>query len=60
MTEDNNVKPLSKQKAAMAIQDSLQKNMRRPIGMFHGKELNERSFVNDLLKKYQLIPRENE
>lgn len=37
-------------KTRMKIQELLNKNMRTPIGMFHGKELNERCFVNDLFK----------
>lgn len=37
-------------KARMKVQELLQKNMRTPLGMFHGKELNERCFVNDIFK----------
>jgi len=39
------------------IQTLLQNNMRAPIGMFHGKELNERGFVNDLFKNFDITPK---
>lgn len=45
-------------KARMKIQELLQKNMRVPIGMFHGKELNERCFVNDLFKHLNISIKE--
>lgn len=41
-------------KARMKVQELLQKNMRTPLGMFHGKELNERCFVNDIFKELDI------
>ena len=41
----------------MKVQAVLQKNLRTPLGMFHGKELNERGFVNDLFKNFNIIPK---
>lgn len=47
----------SETKVRVKIQEILQDNMRTPIGMFHGKELNERSFVNDLFKNFDITPK---
>lgn len=44
-------------KVKMKVQAVLQKNLRTPLGMFHGKELNERGFVNDLFKNFNIIPK---
>lgn len=42
------------------VQAVLQKNLRTPLGMFHGKELNERGFVNDLFKNFDITPKKDE
>lgn len=39
------------------VQELLEENMRTPIGMFHGKELNERCFINDLFKNFDITPK---
>jgi hypothetical protein len=44
----------------MKVQAVLQKNLRTPLGMFHGKELNERGFVNDLFKNFDITPKKDE
>jgi len=44
-------------KNRMAVQKLLEKNMRQATGMFHSKELNERCFVNDLFKNFNLTPK---
>lgn len=36
------------------VQQLIEKNMRQATGMFHSKELNERCFVNDLFKNFNL------
>lgn len=46
---------ISETKSRIKVQDILQKNMRTPIGMFHGKELNERGFISSLFKNFTLI-----
>lgn len=48
----------SEVKVRMEIQKILNDNMRRPMGMFHGKELNERGFVNDLFKNFNITPKD--
>ncbi len=50
----------SELKIRIKIQQLLQDNMRYPIGMFHGKELSEKSFVNDLLKKFNITLKTDE
>lgn len=47
----------SEVKVRMKVQEILSKNMRRPMGLFHGKELNERCFVNDLFKNFDITPK---
>lgn len=60
-TEDNkDRKQTSELKIRVKIQQILQDNMRQPIGMFHGKELSEKSFVNDLFKKFNITLKEDE
>lgn len=60
-TEGNkNTKQPSELKIRVKIQQILQDNMRQPIGMFHGKELSEKSFVNDLFKKLNITLKEDE
>ena len=60
-TEDNkDIKQPSELKIRVKIQQILQDNMRQPIGMFHGKELNEKGFVNDLFKKFNITFKEDE
>lgn len=49
----------SEAKSRITIQKLLEKNMRQANGMFHCKELNERSFVNDLFKNFDLTPKQN-
>lgn len=44
------IKAPSEVQVRMKVQDIMHKNMRSPIGMFHGKELNERCFLNELFK----------
>jgi hypothetical protein len=41
------------------IQELLQENMRTPIGLFHGKELSETSFLNDLFKNFTITPKKS-
>ena len=50
-------KQTSEIQVRMKVQTILQKNMRTPIGMYHGKELNERCFVNDLFKNFDITPK---
>jgi hypothetical protein len=47
----------SEVRVRMEVQAVLQKNMRAPIGLFHGKELNERCFMNDLFKNFDITPK---
>lgn len=47
----------SEREMRMKVQKVLQENMRTPIGLFHGKELNERGFVNDLFNNFDIIPK---
>lgn len=54
--KDKNTKP-SETQVRLKIQSLLQNNMRTPIGMFHGKELNERGFVNSLFKNFNITPK---
>jgi hypothetical protein len=55
-TGEENKKP-SEVKTRMKVQELIEKNMRTPLGMFHGKELNERGFVNDLFKNFDITPK---
>jgi hypothetical protein len=56
-TVKEEVKNPSEVQVRVKVQTLLQKNMRTPIGMFHGKELNERCFVNDLFKNFDITPK---
>ena len=40
----------------LEVQKLLEKHTRQAVGSFHQKELNETCFLNDLLKKFELIP----
>ena len=53
-------KNTSEIKVRMQIQQIMHDNMRTPIGMFHSKELNERNFINDLFKNFNITPKDNE
>lgn len=57
-TENNEEKKApSELQVRVKVQAILAKNMRTPIGLFHGKELNERCFVNDLFKNFDITPK---
>jgi len=58
-TENKENKP-SEGKVRVKVQEIIADNMRTPIGMFHGKELNERGFINDLFKHFDITPKANE
>lgn len=56
MEKGKNKTKNSQLKARVKVQELLEKNTRRAMGMFHAKELNERTFVNDLFKNFTLTP----
>ena len=56
-SENKEEKSPSEVQVRIKVQAILQKNMRTPLGMFHGKELNERCFVNDLFKNFDITPK---
>ncbi len=45
-------------KVRSRIQELLEDNMRPSIGRFHSKELNESAFVSDLLKNFNITPKQ--
>ena len=50
----------SEGKMRVKVQKVLQDNLRTPMGMFHGKEINERGFVNDLFKNFNITLKTDE
>ena len=52
------VKTPSEIQVRMKIQKLIQDNTRAPIGMFHGEELNQRSFLRDLFKNFNITPKD--
>ena len=54
------IKAPSEVQVRMKVQAVMQKNMRTPIGMFHGKELNERGFLNELFIFFYITPKTDE
>ena len=53
-------KKTSNIKLRMEIQKLLSKHTRYPIGNMYAKELNERYFLNELLKKFNIASKDEE
>jgi hypothetical protein len=53
-------KGVSQMQIRAKIQELIAEHVRPSIGRFHAKELNEKGFVNDLLKKFEITPKESQ
>jgi len=51
-------KKTSETKVRVELQKLLSKHTRQPMGNMYAKELNERYFLNELIKKYKILPKD--